>query len=58
MLTFNWPNFNLKEPQTQRQPNYQPFVSPETAQVIQALQRGQRSQVMPMPAPRLTRAPR
>lgn len=58
MFTFNWPNFNHKQPSHQPQPVYHTYVSPETAQVIQALQRGQRSRVMPMPKPRLTHTPR
>ena len=53
-MTFNWPSFNHKQPQ----PVHQPYVSPETAQILQALQRGQRSQIMPMPAPRPSRPPR
>jgi hypothetical protein len=57
MFTLNWPNFNHKLPEPARQPVYHPHVSPETAQVIQALQRGQRSRVTPMPGPRIKRAP-
>jgi hypothetical protein len=54
MMLFNWPQFTQKQPQ----PVYQPYVSPETARIIQALRQGQRSQIMPMPAPRPSRPPR
>lgn len=49
MITFQWGKPN--PPQTT--PNRQSYgaVSPETARVIQALERGQRSRVQPMPPP-------
>lgn len=48
-MKFIWPNFNRPSPPPP--PPMIPTVSPETAQVIRALQRGQTSQIMPMPKP-------
>jgi hypothetical protein len=48
-VDFKWPKF----PKQARPAPHQPvLVSPDTARVIAALQRGQRSQIMPMPPPR------